>query len=113
MRKGNAFWGEECPLSKLSIGQYQIKAEKLKRKSISVSPDCLPYMFLAGEWWHMYVHISFRATVDLQTEFITSHILSFSSPICTVSTTLTLLQKRAPHNSDTVDLEKLIQLCCI
>lgn len=65
-------------------------------------------MFLAGECWHMYAHISFTATVDLQTELIPSYVLSVSSPTCTLSPpSLTPLQKRAPHNSNTVDLEKL------
>lgn len=72
-----AFLGEECYLSEFGIGQHQIKAEKKVHLCV---PDCLPHVFRAGECWHLYAHISFRATVDLQTELIPSPMVSVPPP---------------------------------
>lgn len=108
-----AFLGEECHLSEFGVGQHQIKAKKLRRKSISVSQTVCPTCSLqvnAG------ICMPIHPLEQLWICKLNSFLLLWSQSLLPHEQSppsLTPLQRRGPHNSDTVDLEKLIQLCCI
>lgn len=79
-----------------------------------MSQTVLPYVLLAGECCRVYTHNSFKATLGLQMELTPPHVLSVSPPTCTQSPpSFTPPQRKAPRNSESVDLEKLMQVCSI
>lgn len=117
----NSTSGEECHLSEFSIGQHQIKGcfwSRARSASWGESSSACPRLFCPTCSLQvniaMCARISFRATVGLQIALTPSRMLSVSPPTCTQSPpSFTPLQRKAPHNSDSVDLEKLIQVCSI
>lgn len=92
-----------------------LQAEEIVHECV---PSCftpmLQCLLLAGKHCHGYAHLSFRATLGLQMELTPSQELSVPPHTCTESPpSLGPFQRKAPHHTESVDLEKSIQVCSI